>query len=458
MLLHELFASNVVEAKGIFGRNHNDKWVDSDGVEWNFIQVESIPSAQENNGQFESTTARDEWVANFEKDNSTSIEWTNAPNAGMLAVGILTVQNSDGQQKFIGRYFKQTSTNLMGSWKNDQLPSGMKLTTSAGSKKLDAGLDPQNLIGNENQYKGAESIINTVNNNLEGNPHQTVLVEALNMAASGQLPQFPGMAEQIPVLRDYFGEIMGPLAMMGGLVTGDADQARQDLADGAEWKDLSIFWPQSMNYNLVDSIFIAPDGKEIGISSKGGKGAAASAKNLYDALKKNKNNKELMDNTKFVGEIVTIIQENSAQLGPLLLAKKFNLITDNIIKESADLINRGETNLNNVSDEAKKLLAPYAWKQEVQGFNVGFALISAVAKQVAEVINKNPEFSNQALKLLNTASIIQLYTKMGSKGTTARVNDLNAVYPPNFQGRIILDGGKNYYSSRIGGKLAFKFV
>ena len=67
-------------------------------------------------------------------------------------------------------------------------------------------------------------------------------------------------------------------------------------------------------------------------------------------------------------------------------------------------------------------------------------------------------FSTEAIRLLNTASIIQLYTRVGKKGNDIFVSKYDAVYPPNFQGTVALDGSKNYYSSRIGGKFAFRFI
>jgi hypothetical protein len=464
MFLKELlFENDLTEAKGVFGRSEKDAWEDAGGVRHLFMSVNSYPDAQTNGGQFESPEQRDQWIADFESGKNSPqsgpIEWTNVPNKSALAVGILHTRTSDGIDTFVGRYFKKTDPNMIGKWANNALPAGWKLATSAGAAKLDAGLDPQHLIGNENKYTGAASIISTVNKNLQGRPEQKVLVDALNSIAAGQVAEFPGMRDQMPVLRDYFGEIMGPIALMSGMVSGDADVALRDLGAGGNWNNMPVFWPQAMNYNLVDSVFIAPDGKEIGISSKGAPaGAAASAKNLFDSLKKNKDNKELMDGTKFVAEIVTAVQENSAQLAPFILGEKLGLISTELKTEAGNLIKSGATDLSQVSTEAANLLAPYEWKTETAGFNVGLALISAVAKAVANQVNKDPRFSEQALKLLNTASIVQLYTKLGVKGDSTFVSNYKALYPPNFKGRVVLDGGKNYYSSRIGGKFAFKFV
>jgi hypothetical protein len=83
--------------------------------------------------------------------------------------------------------------------------------------------------------------------------------------------------------------------------------------------------------------------------------------------------------------------------------------------------------------------------------------MAAAAKTVANAVNMNEDFSQGALALLNQSSIVQIYTKMAKKGDDAVLQGFTAVYPPNFEGHIMMDGGKNYYSSRIGGKLAFFF-
>jgi hypothetical protein len=102
-------------------------------------------------------------------------------------------------------------------------------------------------------------------------------------------------------------------------------------------------------------------------------------------------------------------------------------------------------------------MSAFKVNNEVKGFNTGYAIMAAVAKTVAKEVNKNPEFTRGALALLNQSSIIQVYTTMTKKGEDAVLNGFRAVYPPNFEGTIKMDGGKNYYSSRIGGKLAFSF-
>ena len=62
----------------------------------------------------------------------------------------------------------------------------------------------------------------------------------------------------------------------------------------------------------------------------------------------------------------------------------------------------------------------------------------------------------EAIALLNTASIIQLYTKVGVKGEDVMVTSYDAVYPPNFSGTVLLDGSKTITVPRVGGKFAFR--
>ena len=119
-------------------------------------------------------------------------------------------------------------------------PDGWKLATK-GAQKLETGLDPQTLIGTPNFFKGPQSIINHVSEKHPQN-QKDILTHALKTSAEGKYAVFPGQREQLTAIRDYFREIMGPVAMMGGAVTGNAiQQAQKDLAGGAAWQDLDIF-------------------------------------------------------------------------------------------------------------------------------------------------------------------------------------------------------------------------
>ena len=453
----------IVESKGLFGRIPEDPFVKDDGSKVVFKSIIGMPDMQQGGGQYPSVEERDEAIAEFEKNVNGEIEWTNKPDAGSLAFGIAELHSADGDKTmYWGRYFRIMKANMMSAWPNASVPQGWKLATK-GAAKMDQGLEPQALIKTNNLFKGPDSVIRAVGQNSKPD-NKDMLVKALEDSANGQLAVFPGQREIETAIRDYFGEIMGPVAMMGGAVTGQAEDARQELGGGAEWKDMSIRWPQGMNEPLVDSKFFAPNGTEIGISSKGGVGASASVKNLHDGIVKatdsNKpEDKKLLTEHEYVVDIVTTIQKESSKDGPFALGEKFGLTTPQLRDEVIQYQKNGKKEMTDVSEEAAKLMQGINFSPtNTVGFNTGNAITSAVAKKVAQHVNSDKRFSQGALALLNNASIIQLYTKTGVKGDDVSVKGYQAVYPPNFQGTIGLDGGKNYYSSRIGGKFAFKFL
>ena len=130
-------------------------------------------------------------------------------------------------------------------------------------------------------------------------------------------------------------------------------------------------------------------------------------------------------------------------------------IDDTLGAEIKKYIKEGKTDLNDMSPQAQKIAEPFAFKLETKGFNTGYALLSAASKTCAKLVNADDNFSKGAIALLNQSDIIQLYTKMGKRGDDAVLGEFKAVYPPTFSGRVLLEGGKNYYSSRVGGKMAF---
>jgi hypothetical protein len=448
------------ESKGFFGRNAGDVFTHQDGREYSIVQVVAFPDAQTQ--RFETPEARDEAISNFEEEHEgAEIEWVNRPRNNMLAFGIAQLDDQDGNHVFWGKYMQAVGHDLMGAWANKQTPPGWALQTK-GAQKFASGYDPQNLIKTENRFKGADSIINTVTQNSDDQV-KDVFKEALQNLAQGRgNVVFPEMYEQQAAVRDYFGEIMQPVALMGGVIGGQAEDARQELADGAEWRDCEVMWPMSMNAALCDSFMIAPNGAQIGISSKGGQGAAASSKNLHDAVKKaQKNGNEIVEPggvAEFAAKLVTAIAENDQYYGPIAVGKLLGVkgVDDTLYKEIQKYIKEGKSDLEGISPQAQKIAEPFNFVLTTKGFNTGYALLSAASKTCAKVVNAKDDFSKGAIALLNQSDIIQVYTNVGKKGNDIILKDFRAVYPPSFDGKVKLEGGKNYYSSRVGGKMAFK--
>jgi hypothetical protein len=445
--------SVVVEAKGIMGRVAGDKFVKGEQQ----LEFQGVTVYPEDSQQFESPEQRDAAIAEYEKQTGAKIEWTNVPNKGTLAFAVATLTDPLNNDKptYWGRHFKAKMVDMMGAWGNAQVPAGWKLQ-KAGALKLDIGIDPQHLIKSEKLHSSIDDIIATVGANSQGHQMQGELIGGLEQIKNGQNPVFENDIQHLPALRDYFGEIMGPCALMAGMVKGQAEDANRDLLKGAGWDKCQVFWPQSMNYALVDSVFIGPNGEEVGVSSKGGKGARASAKNIADAIKKAP--PKLVKKYDMTVAIIRIVDETSALEAPFRIAELGKMLPANLEREIKSYIKSGKTDYVGLSADAKELFNYGTPRQDVPGFNTGYALLALLAKKVAAEVNRVPAFSEGCIAFLNQSSIVQLYCKMGKSGKDARVTGWDAVYPPNFQGRVVLDGSKNYYSSRIGGKFAFGFV
>jgi hypothetical protein len=77
-----------------------------------------------------------------------------------------------------------------------------------------------------------------------------------------------------------------------------AEAARKDiLGPKGSYAGSEINFPADKNNGLVDSYLLHPSGVEIGISSKGEKGASASVKNISDGVTtaRNKGMTKLLD-------------------------------------------------------------------------------------------------------------------------------------------------------------------
>jgi hypothetical protein len=448
----------IVESAGIFNRKPGQEFVDpSTKSRISFQESKIYPEDRE---QFDSVEERDDVIDNIKKQLTSEITWTNSPTNSALAFGLaILTEVETGQQVVFGRFFKKR--NLMGipaTWQNNQL-GNFKLQTNV-AKKAVAGLMPQDIIGiEEKRYKGLEPIIRQIETNLKDKPE---IVQGFKSLASGTMPVlFKGQAENHEAVRDYAGEVMQPIGLMSGVIKGDAEEARAELLDNSAWKECEVFWPAGKNYNLVDSVLVGPNGQEVGISSKGKKGADASVKNVYDAIQNaKKKNSDLISTYAKTVKIVDDFHTSDAKTGPLKVAVYLGILSSNAAKFINEMNKRNITvnelrNSNN--KEILDIFKSHSAQFNHQNYNPYFHMLANVAKLVAKELNKDEEFGNGMLQFMNQASIVQIYTQSKVTDADVLITSFNAVYPPNFDGRIFLNGGKTYTATKIIGKMAFNY-
>lgn len=449
------------ESNGMYNRKVGDEYRNSQtGKVVSFRSIVSYP----NSGKYSSLVERKQVQAQVSQDKV--IQWVNPGaenNPNYLAFGIVEVQDSDGNSEYWGRYFKEIVGNMLRSWDNKELPPGWELRIKSAQKSA-VGFDPQKLIQVETEFSNVQAVLDKVTSRL-GSDHE--LSRGLIKLSQGQLPVFKGMAEQMPAIRDYFGEIMAPIALISGLVGGDADRARVSLlGENGRWGDCGISWPMSMNHNLFDSKLHPPNNFVIGISSKGGVGARASVKNIYDQLtqvqQRAKNSKPLaimLDQYKREQDFITEIYTNSQFYTPISLALDLGILTGSQDREFADEV---ESLIKNPNQRPSNLLLTFisAKGAEVSasGYNPGYHALAGLADQVANRLNSQTKMSEFIKKLLNDSSMLQIYTKMSVKGADAVVTDFTAIFPAQFSGNVKIYANKGYLSTGINQKFVFGFV
>lgn len=481
----KIVEKQLVEASGVFNRQAGQMFRHSEtGHELEFVEVMAFPTdpieqdGRTWSGQYPTPELRDEAIKQLEQTSIKPIQWTNAPTSGTLAFGVSYLldredpaytSSLDPKPQYthvFGRYFQQVrQAGLPANW-NSKYFNNYRLQTGAASK-LQQGLMPQDILGlEEKRYRGLDSLMSDIRANLKEKPE---VLAGFETVATGTLPAvFTGSREIGPAIRDYAGEILQPIAIMAGANVGSGiEAAKKDLIPDQEWADLDLYWPSGKNHALVDSAFVRADGLEIGISSKGKSGADASMKNIMDAINKSRvKNSTLLDSYPDVVNVCEMCNQFDAEKGPVEIAKMLKLITEQTgdqiekLPWGTGVKNQQKLTLNDLqalkNPELITVFNSFGAKTDHQNYNLYYHMVSNLAKMVAKRLNEDNDFGEGMMAFMKQSSIVQVYTNIGNTGNDVSVTNFKSVYPPQFDGIITVNGGKNYASTKISGKLAFK--
>lgn len=90
--------------------------------------------------------------------------------------------------------------------------------------------------------------------------------------------------------------------------------------------------------------------------------------------------------------------------------------------------------------------------------NFYFHALAAVAHKVAEYINENTNFGEDASKILNNGALVQVYTEAADKGTRWVITNFHTHWPSDTVSDVKFSAGKTYYSTGIKGNFTFKIL
>jgi hypothetical protein len=253
--------------------------------------------------------------------------------------------------------------------------------------------------------------------------------------------------------------------MVQGMPVGTgAEAARIDiLGEDGSFVGSAINFPAAKNNGLVDSYLIHSSGIAIGISSKGDKGATASVKNISDGIDvaRKKDMTELLEKYADQVKVIEEVGKLSSQQFPIKLGVEKGLVTVEQARMILELIKSSAKKLNTPPGEDTDVLLNLMSQIKPQlsnpRYNVGYHILSVLARQVVTEINKDPKFGEACLKFLNISPLVQLHLKSKIVGNDVVVTGFESKYPPNFKGTVGLDASKVYAATGTNGRVNFAY-
>lgn len=379
------------------------------------------------------------------------------------AFGIAEFVRADGQQKlaWVKPYTTIKLDPTQNDWNNQTGIPGYRYNSRAAAK-TQAGLTPQDILTEQSNLT-KQDIVNQIAAKFGTTSSLTKLAQAV---ASGQ--KFPITLDApadvgFTAFRDYFCELLHPIALQTGQYKGNAGDAAARFLGKGGFATCSINFGADKTEGLSDSILIGPDGRKIKVSSKGAQGAEASARNLLDSIDELKNsNPQLAKKHEKIVRLIDKVVKGGQAGAPLLLGEDYNIIDSDDAAKIKSFKNMAPINLDNLkslnlSARLSKLIKERSTKN-TESVNLYFHSMAAVAHKVAEHINDSTNFSEAASEILNNAALVQVYTSATESGNKWTLTQFDTKWPSNTTTGVKFSASKTYYSTDIKGNFTFKIL
>lgn len=394
------------------------------------------------------------------------VDWVNnrAKNSG--GIGIALFSKDDGTTLVFGKFFNEVKTDpTQNDWNNQTGIPGYGYASKSAAK-TQAGMTPQDVLTRDTNLT-AQDIVEQIAAKFGGDSPLTVVAQRIASGMPLPIEVTASKDTSFTAFRDYFCELLHPIALQNGQYSGNAEEAEAAFLDGATFADCSISFGSSKTEGLSDSIMESPNGARLKISSKGGAGAKASVKNLIDAvneLDKTEAGQKIRAKYRDVIELVEQVKREGQAGAPLILGVKFGIISAKDAGLIKDLKNLPLVNVTGMkkADLSKLLpnrdLVELFHSRSVTDYtkvNLYFHLMAAVAHKAAHAVNYETNFSKAATAILNHSALIQVYTKAVEKGSTWVLQKFTTVFPGEAVSDVKFSAGKTYYSTGIKGNFTF---
>ncbi len=455
--------SMLTESTGLAGRKPGAVFTDSQTNET--ITFNSLQFYPQEGGKFNPEDLK-KAIDQIKSELEIPIEWENSSGPRTGGFAIATFSKDGGKQLAVGTYLQEIKPIAAQNYVSNTVLGRYKFAGKAAAK-TQAGLTPQDLLEKRNGLSISE-IMNQLSNKLgTDNP----LYHVAHHVALGQPLPFEFAApegQSFTAFRDYFCEILQPIALHKGLYEGNAGEAAMTFLGTDSYSETKINFDAAKNAGLSDSILDTSDGKYVKVSSKGDKGAEASAKNLVDSvdeLAETDRGKKLLQKYEKTIDLIREVQKQGQSGAPLYLGVKYEIISEEELNTIKGLKNSGPVDINNI-DQLKEVglsrnlikLAQSRGTKTPERTSLYFHLIAAIAHKAAEQVNEKTDFSKAAADILNNGALVQVYTKASEKNGKWILEKFETVYPGTSVSGVVLSAGKNYASTGIKGNFTFKIL
>jgi hypothetical protein len=458
----DLFDSVITESEGLTNRKPGAVFTNPAGEKAFFKQISFFPAE---GGTYETPEELAQAVAEVESQLGHQIDFTNIMKQGGFGVAEFELEN--GQPLFAGRYFKQIQIPYnKNNWKNDQVPGEYRLQ-SKSTKKETAGYGPSDVLTNlDNQT--TKTLLAQITAKFGSD---SPLTQAAQFVAAGKKSfVISGQDVQFEAFRDYFCEILHPMAMASGAYDGNAREAEKIFFQGSSFAKAAISFSSSKTNGLYDSL-METGGNKIKLSSKGAGGAAASVSNLSEAvdiLARAGKSQEMLSKYKKTIDIIQTIKKDSAEMGPIDLGVELGIINEAEaqaivkLKDDPTRYRDMETQIqagNKPRWMTKNLLN--IWNSV--GVKVPdkatpfYKILAGLAKSVGTYLNTKTDFGDAAAAILNHSALIQVDTIATQlPNGDIKLDHFQTTYPSEVVSDVAVLAGDTYMSHKVHGRFSFK--
>jgi hypothetical protein len=443
---------NLNESTGLAGRKFGDVFKNPSGEEIIFNEIKFFP---EGGGKY-TPEELNQVLQQIEQNNN--IVWQNNRSPRTGGFSIAKFSNPDGEI-YYGRYLESIKPNVTDNYVPNSVGE-YKLSSKSAAKEQEK-VKPSDLL-TEVENLTVANIMNQLAESL--GTDSTLYAIAHKIAIGEPLPiTFKKPTDvSFTAFTNYFCEILQPIALQKGQYTGNAAEAAEKFLGNNGYSKTLITFNFSKNAGLSDSKLTNKAGASVEISSKAGKGATASTKNLLnkiEQLQQTPDGANFLEKYKEEVDIIDNIRKAGQAGAPLYLATKYKIISEEEAEMVNDLKMQGPVNLDNLDElnltPRLKKLAKSRTTNNPESVNLYYHLMAAIAFKAADEVNENTNFSKAAADILNNGALVQVYTKATEGKDSWTLKEFETVYPGESIKGVYLSADKTYYSTGINGNYTF---